>query len=353
MDCRKTTAMRAAVRATAAAAALLAAAAASAQNAPVNSNLPPGALPSSWDPTYNVCRGVDPKCYRNWVSNRQNRVLVYSRTSGPRHANLGTALAAGKNSQAADGTVCTTSSSCPALNANNVAQASLRTWLNAEGIMVDITEDVNQLANLNSYKAVIFMSPTRDTLWKHGSAVTTAVAVNTTNNAQLDAAKTALRQYMRAGGGFVGIHNAFGTEYNWPWYEGLLGNANYYDHGANQTGTARVVGTADSSTAGLPTTFTTIDEWYNLMPYPTNVKFLLTLDESSLPSQSTVHPGHGSFHPVSWCQYYDGGRSWVTTLGHDARHFQDGSGFAGQAQFKAHIVQGIKSAMGLLEFCKR
>ena len=30
-------------------------------------------------------------------------------------------------------------------------------------------------------------------------------------------------------GAFVGIHNAFGTEYNWPWYEGLLGNANFYD----------------------------------------------------------------------------------------------------------------------------
>ena len=42
---------------------------------------------------------------------------------------------------------------------------------------------------------------------------------------------------MRSGGGFVGIHNAFGTEYNWPYYEGLLGNANYYNHGANQDGT--------------------------------------------------------------------------------------------------------------------
>jgi hypothetical protein len=51
-----------------------------------------------------------------------------------------------------------------------------------------------------------------------------------------------LRQYMRAGGGFVAIHNAFGTEYNWPWYEGLLGNANYYDHGANQNGTVKIVG---------------------------------------------------------------------------------------------------------------
>ena len=66
---------------------------------PINGNLPAGALPSSWDPTYNVCRGIDPKCYHNWVDNRQMRVLVYSRTAGPRHAHLGTALGAGKNTQ--------------------------------------------------------------------------------------------------------------------------------------------------------------------------------------------------------------------------------------------------------------
>ncbi len=331
--------------------ALLGGGGASAQ-APINSNLPPGALPSSWDPTYNVCRGVDPKCYRNWVANRQNRVLVYSRTGGPRHANLGTALTAGKQTQDAAGVICTPSASCPALNANNSAQAGLRAWLNAEGIMVDITEDVNQLTSLNQYKAVIFVSTSRDVMWEHGTAINPSVAVNTTTSAYLDQAKVALRQYIRAGGGFVAIHNAFGTEYNWPWYEGLLGNANYYDHGANQIGLARVVGSADSSTAGLPATFSTIDEWYNLLPYPTNVKFLLTVDEASLANPTTTHPGHGSFHPVSWCQYYDGGRSWVTTLGHDRQQFEDGSGFPGQPEFKRHVTQGIKSAMGLVPFCE-
>lgn len=360
MDPKKTSARHNPVRAIAAAAALLAAGAAYAQTPPpINSNLPPGALPSSWDTHYNVCRGVDPKCLRNWVTNRQDKVLVYSRTGGPRHANLGSALGAGKNTQDPAFVVSCTSpvvgppavaGNC--LVSNNTAQAALRTWLNAEGLMVDITEDVNQLSNLNQYKAVIFMSPTRDTMWKHGTAIATT-STNLTSNAHLDAAKTALRQYIRAGGGFVGIHNAFGTEYNWPYYEGLLGNANYYDHGANQTGLARVVGTADSSTAGLPATFTTIDEWYNMMPYPTNVKFLLTVDESTLPVLGGTHPGHGTFHPVSWCQYYDGGRSWVTTLGHDRNQFIDGSGFAGQQEFKTHVVAGIKSAMGLVEFCKR
>jgi type 1 glutamine amidotransferase len=156
---------------------------------------------------------------------------------------------------------------------------------------------------------------------------------------------------MRAGGGFVGIHNAFGTEYNWPYYEGLLGNANYYDHGANQNGDIVIVN-KDSSTNGLPARIPFKDEWYNLVPFPTNVKFLATVDEQSLADRRETHPGHGDFHPVAWCQYYDGGRSWVTTLGHDGQAFTDGSSFPGQAQFKALIVNGILSAMGNKPFCQ-
>jgi uncharacterized protein len=155
---------------------------------------------------------------------------------------------------------------------------------------------------------------------------------------------------MRAGGAFVGIHNAFGTEYNWPYYEGLLGNANYYDHGANQNGDALVVA-QDSSTAGLPPRWPFRDEWYNLRPFPTNVKFLVNVDEESLATRRELHPGHGKFHPVAWCQYYDGGRVWVTTLGHDGQAFTDGSSFPGQAQFQSLITNGILSAMGILPFC--
>ncbi len=277
------------------------------------------------------------------------RVLVYSRTAGPRHGHLGPNLTAGKNTQNTSFVACTpNTTSCPNVTASNAAQWALRTWLNAEGIMVDITEDVTQINNLNSYRAVIFMSPTRDTLWLHGKQVT--VTVNTTTNAQIDAPKTNLRQYIRSGGGFVGIHNAFGTEYNWPWYEGLLGNANYYDHGANQDGEVVVV-SADSSTAGVTARFPHMDEFYNLVPYPTKVKFLTRVDDDTLGVRRTVHPGHGNFHPNTWCQYYDGGRSWVTTMGHDSGAFTPGSGFPGQAEFQKLVTQGIKSAMGLTPFC--
>ena len=292
----------------------------------------------SYDPAFNVCRGVDPRCYHAWAKDERdgNRVLIYSRTAGPRHANLGPRLAAGLN---------------PPLAVGNVVQSALKNWLEQEGITADWTEDVTVLSNLHKYKAVIFASTSRDALFAHGRAVDPTLAVNTATSAHLDAAKTALRQYIRAGGGFVAIHNAFGTEYNWPWYEGLLGNANYYDHGANQDGTVNIVARNDSSTNDLPKSWPFRDEWYNLEPFPTRVKFLATVDESSLATRRSIHPGHGDFHPVAWCQYYDGGRSWVTTLGHDAAAFTDGSGFPSQDAFKHLIINGIKSAMGLTPFC--
>jgi type 1 glutamine amidotransferase len=310
---------------------------------PTNSNAPPG-TEDNFDPTYNVCRGTDPRCYHPWVDDRQNKVLLYTRTAGPRHANISPALGSGLN---------------PPLGAganDNVLQKAIVKWMGEQGVTVDWTEDVNTFAGAlgpsSRYKAVIFASTSRDTLWKHGTAVSTTAAVNTTTSAHLDAAKTALRQFMRAGGAFVGIHNAFGTEYNWMYYEGLLGNANYYDHGQFQEGDVQIVAKDDSSINGLPARWHFKDEWYNLVPYPTNVKFLATVDENTLATRRTTHPGHGDFHPVAWCQYYDGGRAWVTSLGHDREAFIDGSSFPGQAQFKQLIVNGILSAMGNIPFCR-
>lgn len=298
------------------------------------------------DRDYGVCRGVDPVCFHNWprAAVKQYRILVYTRTAGPRHGNLGTPLAPGIN---------------PALGADNVVQREMLRIAQENGWAIDYTEDPAQMANLSGYNAVVFISTSRDALDDNG--------------------KTALRQYMRAGGGFVAIHNAFGTMYNWPWYEGLLGNANFYDHGPARDGDVVTLETKDASTATLPPRWRFHDEWYNLIPFPTHVRFLATIDEKSwdpaqdrrgpegpppagprpanfppmsrYPSVVGRDPGHGTFHPVAWCQYYDGGKVWATTLGHDAKAFEK-DGQPGAAQFQAMIVGGIKSVMGAAPFCR-
>jgi type 1 glutamine amidotransferase len=321
-----------------------------------NSSKDPSGKPSRLDPVYGVCRGVDPGCYSDWGTERDNKVLVYSRTAGPRHGNLGRVLDPDNPGVQGLGLprpyVITQNHSDPAswprpLDSSNVAQAALVRMLTADGIEVHVTEDVQAMERLNSsYKAVIFMSPTRDTLWNH--------ARGAQGGTRLDWARESLRKYIQGGGGFVGIHNAFGTEYGWQWYEGLLGNANYYNHGRSQPGDVVVVNDRDVSTRNLPRRWGFSDEWYNLVPFPTDVNFLATVDERTLAGGAGgegSHPGHGGFHPVTWCQYYDGGRSWVTTLGHEGAAFQENSAFPGAAEFQAHIRSGIRSAMGDEPFC--
>jgi len=53
---------------------------------------------------------------------------------------------------------------------------------------------------------------------------------------------------------------------------------------------------------------------------------------------------------VSWCQYYDGGRAWLPTLGHDAGAWTDAP-LAGDEFFKQHVMEGLESAMGIKPFC--
>ena len=53
-----------------------------------------------------------------------------------------------------------------------------------------------------------------------------------------------------------------------------------------------------------------------------------------------------------WCQYYDGGCSWVTSLGHDVAAWTEGSTLVGADSFKEHVGGGILSAMGAEPFCQ-
>ena len=153
----------------------------------------------------------------------------------------------------------------PPLNANNIAQAALIAWAAERGIAADYTEDLSQF-RLNNYQAVVFLSSNRDTLD--------------------DSAQTTLMQYIRGGGGFVGIHNAFGAEYHWPYYEGLLGGANFYNHGPNRDGTVETINGNDVSTSFMPETWAFKDEWYNLIPYPSFVNVLLEVDQAT--SEATL-----------------------------------------------------------------
>ncbi|MEV4417575.1 ThuA domain-containing protein, partial [Catellatospora sp. NPDC049609] len=145
--------------------------------------------------------------------------------------------------------------------------------------------------------------------------------------------QTAFQSYIAAGGGYVGVHAAADTEYDWSWYGGLVG-AYFASHPATQQATIRNEDRANISTAHLPATWTRSDEWYNYRTNPRpNVRVLMNLNEGSYTG------GNMGDHPITWCHNYAGGRAWYTGLGHTEAGYTD-------TNFTRMLLGGIQIAAG-------
>ncbi len=228
---------------------------------------------------------LGPACERA-TDRRSAAVLVFSRTAGFRHESIPAGVAA------------------------------IRELGAVAGLDVVATEDPAEFSagRLARYRAVVFLNTTGDVL----SA----------------AQQRALEGYVRAGGGFVGVHSATDTEYDWPFYGELVG-AYFARHPAVQEATVRVVDRTHESTAHLPPTWVRTDEWYDFRGNPReHVRVLLTVDESSYEGG-----GMGSDHPIAWSREYAGGRSFYTGLGHTVESYAEPA-------FRAHLFGGLRYAMG-------
>ena len=119
------------------------------------------------------------------------------------------------------------------------------------GFEVDATdnaEDVNE-ENLEKYAAVIWLSTTGDVLNHYQEAD--------------------FERYIQSGGGYVGIHAAADTEYEWGWYNKLVGGY-FADHpGINdphpnvQPGVITKTAEKHPSVDFLPESWERTDEWYS------------------------------------------------------------------------------------------
>jgi type 1 glutamine amidotransferase len=220
------------------------------------------------------------------VSAKQKRVLVFSKTTGFRHTS---AISSGKKA-------------IQELGAKNKFD-------------VDTTENAALFTtdNLKKYAAVVFLC--------------------TTGNVLNDEQQQAFQQYIRAGGGFVGLHSAADTEYDWPWY-GELNGAYFKSHPKQQEAVFNIVDPNNIATAHLPKVWKRFDELYNFKWIGTDLHYLITIDESSYTGGA-----NGENHPMAWYHDFDGGRAFYTALGHDNKSFED-------PLYLQHILGGIKYAMG-------
>jgi cytochrome c len=187
---------------------------------------------------------------------------------------------------------------------------------------VDTTTDAAMFTedSLAKYAAVVFLSTTGDVL----------------NNYQ----EAAFERYIQAGGGYMGIHAATDTEYDWGWY-GKMAGGYFLDHpGINDTfpnvqeGVLQVVDAANTATKHLPKQWKKRDEFYSFKKINSDVKVLMTIDEKSYRGGK-----NGDKHPMAWYHEYDGGRAFYTELGHTKESFSE-------EPYLQHILGGIQYAMG-------
>ncbi|MDR9366318.1 MAG: DUF6807 family protein [Balneolaceae bacterium] len=189
------------------------------------------------------------------------------------------------------------------------------------GFMVDVSDDPGlfTIENLKQYDALIFSN---------------------TNNEAFDTAsqREALQQYIRQGGGFMGIHSASGSERDWPWFSKLVGG-NFERHAPRQDFTVEVLDPTHTSTYFLPHRWEIQDdECYYLKELNPAMDVLLVADLTTVTDeQMSTFPGtnFGDQFPVAWSQEFDGGRQWYTSLGHRPEQYSD-------PLFVRHLLGGIK-----------
>lgn len=225
-------------------------------------------------------------CHSNLSAKMNPRILVFSKTKGFRHKSI------------EDG------------------KKALINLGRQQHYLVDTTENAALFTenNLKKYAAVIFLSTTGDVL----------------NDAQ----QAAFERYIQAGGGFVGIHAATDTEYDWQWYGKLVG-AYFVSHPKVQEARFIIKDRKHPSTKFLTdSVWMHTDELYNFKNINPDIKVLITIDEKSYQGGT-----NGNFHPFSWYHSFDGGRAFYTAMGHTPECWSD-------QKFLMHLNGGIAYAIG-------
>ncbi|MFT7559836.1 MAG: type 1 glutamine amidotransferase [Flavobacteriales bacterium] len=160
----------------------------------------------------------------------------------------------------------------------------------------------------------------------------------TTGNILNDAEQAAMERFIQSGKGFVGIHSASDTEYEWDWYTKMVGRT-FHIHPEIQTARMSVMDRKFPGFERMPDHLLWTDEWYEFGAERVDtLNYLLSIDEKTYEPKADwgekKGDGMGDFHPVSWYHNYDGGRAFYTALGHMGSTYSDEA-------FMEHIYGGL------------
>ena len=158
---------------------------------------------------------------------------------------------------------------------------------------------------------------------------------NATGKVLTDEQRTAFRNYLENGGGFVGVHGAGDHSHRWDWYEDEVINARFSHHNIQlELDTATMHLETDTSnlaiSAGLPPSLIHQDEWYVFYDNPreNGSTVLYTVDENTFNVSGNIRFlvtdkdfGMGDDHPIVWYHELKRGRVFYSALGHHAGAF--------------------------------
>ena len=185
---------------------------------------------------------------------------------------------------------------------------------------VDWHEDASRINDeeLKQYDVIMFLLTTGDILNEEQQA--------------------AMERFVQAGKGFVGVHSASDTEYDWQWYTKMVGRL-FHAHPRIQTAKLKVLDRNFPGLERMPDEFLWTEEWYEFGEEKIKgLNYILSVDEKSYdPAADTGSPdsdGMGKFHPFAWYHEYDGGRAFYSGLGHLGPSYTD-------ELFMAHLYGGI------------
>lgn len=116
----------------------------------------------------------------------------------------------------------------------------------------------------------------------------------------------ALKNFIQNGGGFMGIHSATDTEYEWLWY-GQINGAYFKSHPSIQQADLFVLRNDHPSIEFLPGVWVRTDEWYNFRYIQNHIIPLINIDELSYEGGE-----NGEIHPLAWYHEFEDRRVFYT-----------------------------------------
>lgn len=140
------------------------------------------------------------------------------------------------------------------------------------------------------------------------------------------AQRTALIDAINGGKGFIGVHSATDTLYEFPDYGRLVG-AYFKEHPWTQPGRVIIEDTSHPA-AGVREAFTLEEEFYTFRENPRGrVQVLMRLDAASV--------GASGDYPLVWAHTFGNGRAYYNALGHFPATWRD-------TRFQAQLLAAIR-----------